>query len=52
MNENATRTTTWLWLTAPIVVLLAIAAGSSLFIEGLFYRDTPYLAAQAVGRTS
>jgi hypothetical protein len=50
MKGKATRATVWLWLTAPIAVLLAIATGSSLFIEGLFSRDTPYLAVQAVGQ--
>jgi|SRR5215212_2381996 len=39
----------WLWLTAPIAVLLAIAAGSGLFVEGL-YRDPPSLVAQATGQ--
>jgi hypothetical protein len=50
MNERGTRATVWLWLTAPIAVLLAIAAGSSLMVEDLFRRDTPYLAVQAVGQ--
>jgi hypothetical protein len=43
------RTTIWLWLTAPIAVLVAIAAGVGFFIEDL-YRDTPSNAAQAVGQ--
>jgi hypothetical protein len=38
-----------LWLTAPIALLVAIAAGVGLFIEDL-YRDTPLNAAQAVGQ--
>ena len=29
----------WLWLTAPIAVLLAIAAGSELLVDGLFRGD-------------
>jgi hypothetical protein len=61
--HNATPTTTvegkrlnprsstriWLWLSAPIALLLAIAAGSGLFVESL-YRDPPSLVAQAVGQ--
>jgi hypothetical protein len=43
------RTTLWLWLTAPIAVLLAIAAGSGLLVEDL-YRDNPSLVAQAFGQ--
>ncbi len=39
----------WLWLTAPIAMLLAIAAGGGVFISGL-YRDAPYFAAQAIGQ--
>ena len=50
MKENATRTTGWFWLTAPVAVLLVIATGNSLLIEGVFHRDKPYLAAQAVGQ--
>ena len=42
-------TTIWLWLTAPIAVLLAVAAGSGLFVDGL-YRDSPSLVAQAIGQ--
>lgn len=38
-----------LWLTAPIAMLLAIAAGSGLLVEGL-YRDVPDLVAQAKGQ--
>src|SRR5689334_14390142 len=43
------HTTIWLWLTAPIAVLLASAAGSGLFIEDL-YRDNPSIVAQAFGQ--
>ncbi len=48
-TENAKRIQTWLWLTIPIAVLLAIAAGSGLFVDGL-YRDTPSFVAQAIGQ--
>jgi len=49
MSENAGRTQTWMWLTLPIAILLAIAAGSGFFVEGL-YRDTVSFMAQAVGQ--
>jgi hypothetical protein len=39
----------WLWLTAPIAVLLGVAAGGGVFIDDL-YRDIPYFIAQAVGQ--
>lgn len=48
-NGSTTRTNIWLWLTAPIAILVAIAAGVGFFAEDL-YRDTPYFAAQAVGQ--
>jgi hypothetical protein len=38
-----------LWFTAPIAILLALAAGSGLLVEGL-YRDVPDLVAQAKGQ--
>lgn len=41
--------TIWLWLTGPIALLVAIAAGVGFFVEDL-YRDTPLNAAQAVGQ--
>jgi hypothetical protein len=50
MNENATRATVWLWLTAPIAVLVAIAAGSELLVDGLFRRDETNFVAQAIGQ--
>ena len=43
------RTTIWLWLTAPITILLAIAGGSGVLVEDL-YRDNPSLVAQAFGQ--
>jgi hypothetical protein len=49
MDESARQSNLWLWLTAPIAILLTIAAGSGVFISGL-YRDTPYFRAQAVGQ--
>jgi hypothetical protein len=48
-NGSATRPSIWLWLTAPIALLVAIAAGGGFFIEDL-YRDTTYFAAQAIGQ--
>jgi hypothetical protein len=38
-----------LWFTAPIAILLAIAAGGGVFINGL-YRDVPGIVAQAKGQ--
>jgi hypothetical protein len=49
MNESAGQSNLWLWLTAPIAILLTIAAGGGVFISSL-YRDTPYFVAQAVGQ--
>lgn len=39
----------WLWLTVPIAILLAIAAGGGVFRSSL-YRDNPSLLAQAIGQ--
>jgi hypothetical protein len=39
----------WLWFTAPIAILLVIAAGSGVSISGV-YRDNPSLQAQAIGQ--
>ncbi len=39
----------WLWLTAPIALLLAVAAGSGLLVDGI-YLDAPAFAAQAMGQ--
>lgn len=39
-----------MWLTAPIAVLVAIAAGSELLVDGLFRGDEPYFVAQAIGQ--
>jgi hypothetical protein len=49
MDDNFGNADVWLRLTAPIAVLMAIAAASGLFIPGL-YRDAPSLVAQAVGQ--
>lgn len=49
MTTNAKNANAWVWLTIPIAILLAIAAGSGLFLNGL-YRDNPYYVAQAVGQ--
>ena len=48
-RNASSHTTVWLWLTAPIAILVAIAAGSGFFVGGL-YRDVPYFVAQAVGQ--
>jgi len=49
MNKQPRSANGWLWLTLPIALLLAIAAGSGLFVRGL-YRDTPYSVAQVLGQ--
>lgn len=49
MNKNARNADIWLWLTVPISILLAIAAGCGVFISDV-YRDTPSLVAQAIGQ--
>lgn len=49
MNTQVERANVWLWLTAPMAGLLAIAAGGGVFVSGL-YRDNAYLAAQAIGQ--
>lgn len=50
MKAHAARTTIWLWLTAPIAVLLAVAAGVELLVDGVFRGDSPFLVAQAIGQ--
>jgi hypothetical protein len=49
MNVRPGSKNVWLWLTAPIGVLLAIAAGGGLFASGL-YHDNDNLLAQAIGQ--
>ena len=44
-----THSNVWLWFTAPIAILLAIAAGGGVFSSSL-YRDNPSLLAQAIGQ--
>ena len=50
MDEGATRTVIWLRLTAPIAVLLTIAAGSELLFDGVFRGDATNFVAQAIGQ--
>lgn len=50
MNQHIQRANQWLWLTAPIAILLAVAAGGGLFICGLYNRDNAYFAIQARGQ--
>ncbi len=49
MNQNNKHTGVWLWLTVPIVILLAVASGGGVFIQGL-YHDNPYFVAQGRGQ--
>lgn len=46
---NEARPTRWLWLTAPVAVLLGTAAGSELLFDGVFRGDDHTLVAQIVG---
>ncbi|MGF1470399.1 MAG: hypothetical protein ACFB50_01500 [Rubrobacteraceae bacterium] len=41
---------TWLWLTAPIAILVATAALVELFVEGIFRGDELNFVAQAIGQ--
>jgi hypothetical protein len=49
MKESASHSNAWRWLTLPIALLLAIAAGGGVFVPDL-YRDNSYYVAQAVGQ--
>ncbi len=49
MNSSVRRTSVWLWLTLPIAILLMIAAGGGVLVDGL-YRDAPDLVVQAKGQ--
>jgi hypothetical protein len=49
MDQSTKSTNIWLQLTIPIAILLVIASGSGLFMNGL-YRDNPNLRAQAIGQ--
>lgn len=49
-TPSANRATVWLWLTAPIAVLLVVAVGSELSVEGLFRGDRLNFVAQAIGQ--
>lgn len=49
MEKTDKSTGAWLLLTIPIAILLAIAAGSGVFVNGL-YRDNAYFASQALGQ--
>jgi len=46
----ASRGTAWLWLTAPVAVLAAVATLGELFFSDVFRRDTVYLVVQALGQ--
>ena len=47
---RAARNRIWLWLTVPVAILTAIAAGSELLVDDVFRGDAPYFVAQAVGQ--
>lgn len=48
-STGASGTPVWLWLTAPIAALLALAAGSELIVAGIFRGDDATLVAQTIG---
>ena len=50
VGTQTVRSAPWLWLTAPVSLLLAVAAGGELLVGGLFRGDAPYLIAQALGQ--
>jgi len=50
MKENAERTNSWLWLTMTIAVLMAIAAGTGLFIDGIYSASPNFVARHAAGQ--
>lgn len=47
---SATGATLWLWLTVPIAILTAVAAGGELLVDDPFRGDAPYFVAQAIGQ--
>jgi hypothetical protein len=49
-DGSAKRERIWLWLSAPIAFLLAIATGSEVLFDGVFRGDAPYFVAQAIGQ--
>jgi hypothetical protein len=49
MDKSLRESNAWLWLTIPVGILLAIAAGGGAFIPGL-YRDASGFAAQAISQ--
>jgi hypothetical protein len=50
MHKVPGRVTVWLWLTFPIAVLLAVATGTELFVDGIFRGDATFFVAQAMGQ--
>ncbi len=49
MKESDKHAIVWLRLTIPVAILLAIAAGNGVFVNGL-YRDNANFASQAIGQ--
>ncbi|HEX2728468.1 MAG TPA: hypothetical protein VHM16_01865 [Rubrobacteraceae bacterium] len=49
-REKAAGAGVWLRLTVPISILLVIATGCELLIDGLFRGDAPYFVAQTIGQ--
>ena len=40
----------WLWLTVPLAILIAVAAGAGVFIEDTYSRDAAYFAVQGIAQ--
>ncbi|HET7271177.1 MAG TPA: hypothetical protein VFI90_08815 [Rubrobacter sp.] len=49
-SGSSTGATLWLWLTVPVAILTAVAAGSELLVDGIFRGDAQYFVAQAIGQ--
>lgn len=47
---SVTGATLWLWITAPVAILTAVAAGGELLVDDLFRDDAPIFVAQAIGQ--
>jgi hypothetical protein len=50
MTTTTKRRNPWLWLTAPLAVLVGIAAGVGFFVPDFYHRDVAYFAVQGVAQ--
>jgi hypothetical protein len=49
MNKTGVEHNGWLWLTLPIIFLLALASGTGVFVKDFYYRETTTLKAITEG---